>query len=207
MYEDQDGFKYFLLLTDVFSSKIWCEPLKNKDTQTVRKAFQKIFDEIKFVPTEIQTDFGSEFKSQRDWLKQKHILLKIKTGTKNKANFAEFGIYMVKKRLFMLLRSKLSKFWSKYLPFIVNALNQRQLERLGNLRPEDISSPLDNVKVQNARKEKNIQVYKEPDWRTQEKNQSDYEASSNPLKVGTFVYADQLQSVFQKSFHFQVIKI
>lgn len=79
MYEF-NGMKYFLLVTDVFSSRIWCEPLPSKgflivyktyiflhfvkvitfllilDTMTVRKAFQKIFDEMGEKPTHISSD-------------------------------------------------------------------------------------------------------------------------------------------------------
>lgn len=207
MYEDQAGYKYFLLLTDCFSFKIWCEPLKNKETLTVRSAFEKIFKEIQFPITEIQTDAGTEFKSNSAWLNQNHIYFKIKTGRSTKANYSEFGIYLVKKRLFMLLRSKLSNFWSKYLQDIVVALNQRPLKRLGYLKPADITSPLDTVKVQEARKEHNIQVYEQPDWKTQVENQAKYESSSNPFQKGTFVYADEPEMVFKKSFHVQVRKI
>lgn len=204
MYEDSAGFKYFLLLTDCFSFKIWCEPLKNKETLTVRNAFKKIFKEIQFPVSEIQTDAGLEFVSNAKWLKENHIYFHIKTGRATKANYSEFGIYLIKKRLFMLLRSKLSDYWSKYLPDVVKALNERPLERLGYLKPSDINSPLDTVKVQEARKEHNIQVYEQPDWRTQEENQAKYESSSNPFQKGTFVYADEPQAIFKKSFHIQV---
>lgn len=204
MYEDEAGYKYFLLLTDCLSFKLWCEPLKKKDTLSVRNAFEKIFKEIQFPITEIQTDAGAEFKSNEHWLNENHIYFKIKTGRSTKANYSEFGIYLIKKRLFMLLRSKLSSFWSKYLQDIVNALNQRPLKRLGYLKPADISSPLDIVKVQEARKEHNIKVHEAPDWQAQEKNQADYESSKNPFQKGTFVYADQPESVFKKSFHVQV---
>lgn len=204
MYEDQSGFNYFLLLTDCFSLKIWCEPIKNKEAQTVQKAFEKIFDEIQFPITEIQTDAGGEFKGNQKWFKSKKILFKVKTGTKNKANFSEMGVYLIKKRLFMCMRSKLSQHWSKYLPDIVKSLNERPLKRLGYLRPCDINSPLDVVKVQEARKKNNIKVYEEPDWKTQVENQKKYESSSNPFQKGTFVYADEPERPFKKSFHFQV---
>lgn len=205
MYEDQDGYKYFLLLTDCFSLKLWCEPLKSKEASVVQKAFEKIFSEIQFPISEIQTDAGGEFKGNQKFFKENHILFKVKTGTKNKANYSEAGIYLVKKRLFMLMRSKLTTFWSKYLPDVVKALNERPLKRLGYLRPSDVSSPLDAVKVQEARRNHNIKVYEEPDWRTQEKNQKAYESDSkNVFQKGTFVYADDPQRPFKKSFHYQV---
>lgn len=122
----------------------------------------------------------------------------------NKANFSEFGIFLVKKRLFQCLRAKLSEDWPHYLPFVVSALNQRKLKKLGYLSPIDIKSSLDNVKVQEALKSKNIEPYSQPDWRTQEKNQTDYENSKAELQVGKFVYKDDPTKVFSKSFHTQV---
>lgn len=122
----------------------------------------------------------------------------------NKANFSEFGIFLVKKRLFQCLRAKLSEDWPYYLPFVVEALNQRHLKKLGNLSPADIKSSLDNVKVQNALKANNIEPYSQPDWKTQEQNQKNYENSKAELQVGKFVYKDDPKRVFSKSFHTQV---
>jgi hypothetical protein len=204
MYE-YDGYKYFLLVTDIFSSKIWCEALKHKDEQTVREAFDKIFDSLgDSLPSQISTDQGKEFSSQKKYFESKHILLTYKYG-KNKANFSEFGVYLVKKRLWMLMRSKLTSNWPKYLQAIVDALNQRPLKRIGYLKPADINSDLDDIKVQQALSDHKIEPYRQPDWRTQEKNQTDYENSTkNVLQVGTYVYADQKQQVFNKSFYIQV---
>jgi hypothetical protein len=122
----------------------------------------------------------------------------------NKANFSEQGIYLVKSRLFRLLRHKLSENWPKYLPYIVHALNQRPLERLGGLRPCDVTSVLDDVKVAQAQTSKGFTPFSEPSWREQEQNKIEYEKSNNPFKVGTFVFLDEPDLVFKKSFHVQI---
>lgn len=140
---------------------------------------------------------------QKVFFNQAGILTSLKTGS-NKANFSEFGIFLVKKRLFQCLRAKLSDDWPHYLPFIVSALNQRKLKKLGYLSPADINSSLDNVKVQAALKSNKIMTYSQPDWRTQEKNQLDYEKSNAEFQVGKFVYKDDPARVFSKSFHTQV---
>ena len=88
---------------------------------------------------------------------------------------------------------------------MVSALNKRPLEKLGYLRPDDIHSEFDDIKVQEAQKSHNLKPYSEPDWQTQEKQQKEYENSSkNKFQVGTFVYLDYPQHVFEKSFHVQV---
>lgn len=203
MYECE-GFHFFLLVIDVFSNHMWTVPLKNKAKETVKLGFQLIFDEIGNLPTKISTDQGKEFISLKSFFAEKGILLTLKTG-KNKANFSEYGIYLVKKRLFMLLRSKLSKNWPKYLQDITNALNQRHLSRIGNLQPQSVNSFLDDVKVQEALKTKPSDLPPEPSWQEQEKNTQNYESSSNPFKIGSYVFLDEKQSVFNKSFHIQVI--
>ena len=112
----------------------------------------------------------------------------------------------MKKRLFQCLRSKLSADWPHYLPFVVSALNERPLQKLGFLSPSDIQSSLDDVKVQQALKAHKLKSYSQPDWRTQEKNQSSYENSNSELQVGKYVYKDEPRDVFSKSFHTQVKK-
>jgi len=179
--------------------------LKSKDEHTVRQAFDKIFATLgETLPSQLATDMGKEFTSNRKYFESKHIKLTHKYG-QNKANFSEFGVYQVKKRLWMLMRSKLTNNWPKYLPAVVWALNQRPLKRIGYLKPADINSELDDIKVQEALAEHKIEPFNQPDWRTQEKNQADYENSSkNSLQVGTYVYADEKQRVFNKSFYIQV---
>jgi len=84
-----DGFKYFLLIVDCFSSKLFAEPLKNRDAPSVTKAFQNFFKQFRAPVTKIESDRGSEFKgSTKKLFDQKKIYYKAKFG-KNKANFAE----------------------------------------------------------------------------------------------------------------------
>jgi len=88
MYE-YDGFKYFLLIVDCYSSKLFAEPLKNKESQSVTKAFKHFFQQFGAPVYKIESDRGSEFKgSTKKLFTQKKIYYKSKFG-KNKANFAE----------------------------------------------------------------------------------------------------------------------
>jgi len=203
---DRRFYKYFLLITDVFSSKIWAYPMQKKDSESTKAAFKKWFSDINNQkPTQISTDQGTEFKSLKAWLNSMGILLTYKF-LNNKANFSEHGIFLVKNRLFKLLRYKVSDDWVKYLPYVVAALNKRPLESIGFLTPDDIHSEFDNTKVQESQKKAHSEPYREPDWQTQQKLQQEYEKSpKNKFQVGTFVYLDNPQDVFQKSFHVQVL--
>ena len=68
------GHKYLLMVTDVFSKYGWIVPLKNKQGETVREAFQSIFKEGR-KPEYLWTDKGSEFynKNMKDLLNKHNI--------------------------------------------------------------------------------------------------------------------------------------
>ena len=56
---DKNGYKYFLVLCDVFSRHLFTEPLKDKTAKTVKKALQKIFDQIPTPISKLETDSGT----------------------------------------------------------------------------------------------------------------------------------------------------
>jgi hypothetical protein len=202
MFEKND-FKYFLVLVDVFSRHLYAESLKDKSADTVRKAFEKMFATINSPITKIETDEGGEFVGLKNFFKKEKIIFSIKYGT-NKANFAENMIYLVKRRLYMMMRSEVSTDWPKYLPLVVAALNKKHQKQLGNLSPSEINNELDDAKVRLAQKEAKVPVYSEPDWKRQNQNQEEYSKSKNPFQIGQHVYLDKKIEVFDKSFFAQV---
>ena len=54
-----DGNRYLLTCIDVFSKRAWAIPLKTKSAESVKEAFEKIFEYEN--PNMIQTDKGTEF--------------------------------------------------------------------------------------------------------------------------------------------------
>ena len=201
---EYDQFKCFLLAVDCFSSKIFTVPLKSRDSKTVAKAFEKIFKEFSAQIYEIQTDRGKEFLGPcKQLFVTKKILYRTKLG-KNKANFAENSILIVKKKLYMLLRGTLSQNWIQHLPEVVKSLNNTPLKKLGWKKPNDIHSESDSVMVSVARDKANIKTYSEPDFQTQRLNQKLYEQSKNRLQVNDYVYLDFDGKLFDKSFDVSV---
>ena len=53
-----DNYKYFLLVVDAFSSKVFVRPLKSKNSLKVKDAFEDIFQEFKAKIYVLQTDRG-----------------------------------------------------------------------------------------------------------------------------------------------------
>ena len=71
------GIKYLLMVIDIFSKYGWIKHLNNKKTETVRKAFDEIFQNSERKPKMLRTDKGSEFVSGlfKDFLKKNNITL------------------------------------------------------------------------------------------------------------------------------------
>jgi len=146
---DHDGFKYFLVVVDIFSQRVWAQPLKSKKALEVKNAFIEIFKSmeptingkkvhmfgLKSPISQLSTDMGGEFIGLKEYFKSQGILLTYKYG-KTKASFAEGFIHLIKRKLYMIMRSELSNNWPKYLPAVVNLLNSRKLPQLGNLMPK-----------------------------------------------------------------------
>lgn len=51
-----EGFKYFLVVTDCFSSKVWARCLKSKQSNVVCEALKEILKDISFRIQEIESD-------------------------------------------------------------------------------------------------------------------------------------------------------
>jgi len=105
----------------------------------------------------------------------------------------------------MLLRDQLSKNWPKYLPTVVQSLNERHIKSLGGIQPISIHSNEQDLLIRSAQEEQGITVFHEPSYQEQNQNQANYEANkSNPFQVGEYVYVDFKSTAFDKSFDTQV---
>lgn len=194
------GYNYFLLFVDCYSRKIFTESLTDKSSQTTRTALQRIFDRFGAKIEKIDSDKGSEFVGNFKWLKDQQIVLHYK-GNVTKAAIAERSIAIVKKRLYLCLRTLYSKNWPKYLPIITDSINRTKNAAINGLRPADIHSIADNPKIDKAIN------YSEPSYRDEIRRQQQYDDSPHRLKIGTFVYLQDPDHPFNKAYETQVIKI
>ena len=81
---EYNNYKYWLGAVDVFSSKVFTEPMKSKSSKETAVALKKILGRYKASITTIESDRGKEFLGEVKKLVQtKHIVYKIKIG-KNK---------------------------------------------------------------------------------------------------------------------------
>jgi len=142
-YED---YTCFLLIIDCYSLKIFVKPLKSKSSESVLEGFKEFFKQFTSKIYVCQTDQGQEFSLCKKFCIKNDIIFQYKFG-KNKANFAEWGILTIKRRLYKILRNNLSQNWPKIIENVANDQNNVPLKSLGFLRPSDINSPYDSAKV------------------------------------------------------------
>ena len=204
---EYEGYKYFLVVVDAFSNHIYAVPLKDKTADSVGKALENIFQKFATPITKIETDQGKEFIGNKALFKKHNIIYKTKHLT-NKASYAEGAIRLIKRKLYMMMRSELSKNWLKYLPITVDSLNSRHIKSLGWVQPKEINSFLDDVKIRHAQEQNCIVPFEEPNYKEQNQSQTDYlNDPKSALKIGDYVYLDFKQSAFDRGYDTQVCKI
>ena len=109
------GIKYLLMVIDVLSKYGWIKPLKDKKTESVSLAFDKIFKKSKRKPEMLWTDKGSEFISKhfKDFLKKNKIKL-YHTENEEKLSVVERWNRTMKNRMWkMFSANNNTVYWDK----------------------------------------------------------------------------------------------
>ena len=97
-----DGYKYFLLVIDIFTKKVWTHPLENKTAVAVAEAFKTLFEEEGIVFGHIRTDNGGEFvgRASQIYFRKKGTEQFVSQNPSTKANIAERAIKTIKNKLY-----------------------------------------------------------------------------------------------------------
>ena len=107
LHSSNDGVHYIALAIDIFSRKLYGEPMKNKTAENVVKAFTHIIEKTK--PIKIQCDQGKEFisKSFKELLNKYKIELQlVNIDDKNKIGIIN--------RVCITIREMLNKYMTAY---------------------------------------------------------------------------------------------
>lgn len=89
------GWQNVLFAVDVFTRRAYGERMKNRDDETVRDAFQKVFQDAGGSPKLLSTDDDSALNGPlvRDLIADRGILHRVKDpGTKNEIGVADAGV-------------------------------------------------------------------------------------------------------------------
>ena len=92
------GFRYILVVMDVFSRYAYAEALKKKNSRETLAAFKKIVERSGATPVLLQSDMGGEFTNPllQSYLKSKKIRFFISQGIKKTA-YASVQLEVLKK--------------------------------------------------------------------------------------------------------------
>ena len=152
---ENNGYKYLLVIIDVFSKYLFLNPLRNKTPIEVINVFRRIFRQRK--PLKLRTDRGKEFDNIlfRRFCKQNHVIFFTTQNRDVKCAVVE--------RVNRTIKSKMNKYFTsvgnhryiEYLPQIVKSYNNN-IHRSTKMAPEDISEVDEPMVFENLYNTKNL---------------------------------------------------
>ena len=144
------GYKYILMVIDVFSKYGWAEPLKNKTGVEIIRAFAKIWDSKQKPPKYLWTDKGKEFDNKpfRDLLEKKKVHL-YWTENEEKSSVVERWNRTIKSRMWKYFTKNRRGVYVDVLPSIIEKYNNTY-HRAIKCTPSDARKPSNYEHVFNA---------------------------------------------------------
>ena len=121
--DDNDGYKYLLVVIDIFSRYAWVQPLKDKTAPQIVNAFNTILSSGR-IPKRLRTDAAKDFTSEKFQLfvEGKHIVHFV-THNEKQANYVERFIKTLKSRLSRYMIEKNTRRYIDVLQKIVTSYN------------------------------------------------------------------------------------
>ena len=143
-----DGYKYALLMIDVFSRFVWVRTLKTKYAKELVKAMDSIFKEGR-QPKTLRTDGGREFNNSlvKTYLNKKKIH-HFSTHNETQANYAERAIKTIKSKLYRYMVSNNTLRYINVLQDMVKSYNSTVHRSLGRPPSEVYKSNEGEVRLE-----------------------------------------------------------
>ena len=134
-----DGYKFILVVIDVFSKYAYVECIKNKTSKIVIAAFSKILKRSGHFSS-LQTDLGSEFtnKTFQSWLKQHNVHFFTTHIHEIKASIAERFFRTIKEKLWHYLTHENKQKYIHVIQKLVHACNHT-FHRSNQCSPAEVS--------------------------------------------------------------------
>ncbi|KAK3104646.1 hypothetical protein FSP39_007059 [Pinctada imbricata] len=189
-----NGYKFLLVLIDIFSRFLMMVPLKNKSHSSMISAFQKVFDKGR-KPKTLRTDKGSEFKNR--WVKSylhSESINTIYTQNETKANYAERVIRTMKNIMYRYFMKFQTYKYIDVLDKLVDTYNTRPHRSLGGMLPKNVNpSNADEVRLK-------MYLSRQPHCRNKRNKKNVKREVHYKLKLGDTVRISQLKKPFQKDY-------
>ena len=140
-----EGYGYILCAIDVFTRKVYCEKMKNKDNNDVLRSMKLILEEVDENPHIIMSDSDSTFLSKKfQTLIQNNNITHdtVVINDHHSLGIVDRFARTLKKRLTKIIENKNN--WIDYYKAIVKQYNNRGHKSLGGISPNNADEP-DNV--------------------------------------------------------------
>ena len=183
-FEKFEGYRYLLVVIDVYTLFLWTYPLRDKTSQTVIQHMQTVFNSVG-KPNTVNSDAGGEFLGMKAFFLQQDVYFHIKTPPL-KCAYVENAILHIKRKMYLWMRINESKNWPSIVDTVTEAMNNTHRQSLGNLRSSDLVGKEKAVKLDMARG-----LPDEPTVSDFTKNQAHFESTTN-IRKGNFVYIPTL---------------
>lgn len=182
------GFRYILMVIDVFSKRAWAKPLKNKTGDEVTQAMSNIFKvNPENIPHNMHTDLGKEFYNTKfQKLMQQHNINHYSTYSKMKASIVERLNRTILNRMWRLFSLQGSHKWLNNLQPIIESYNVTK-HRTIKMRPIDVN-------------EKNQALLLQTVYRKNNTLYVDAKEKKNKIKAKDYVRISKYKSLFEKGY-------
>ena len=142
------GYKYLLMIIDVFSKYGWIVPLKTKTGVAVTHAFKEVFQKSGRIPTRLWTDKGKEFynKSMKDLLRKNNNIILYSTENEEKSSVAERWNRTMKRNMWKYFTANNTHKYLDILPSLVEKYNNTYHHSI-KCKPRDAIDPKNYIHV------------------------------------------------------------
>lgn len=181
-----NGYRYILMVIDVFSKRAWAMQLKNKTGEEVTKAMTSIFSSNPaHIPRNLHTDEGKEFYNQHfQRLMKKHKINHYSTYTKMKASIVERFNRTFLNKLWPKFNLQGSHKWLHHLKPIIQQYNSTVHSTI-KMRPIDVNEGNQQRLLETVYKPNQTIIMKK---------------ITNKFKVNDYVRISKYKSLFEKGY-------
>lgn len=188
-YEHKNkGYRYILMVIDVFSKRAWAKELKNKTGPEVTKAMASIFaDYPNHIPRNMHTDQGKEFYNQHfQRLMKKHGINHYSTYSTMKASIVERFNRTILNKIWYRFSLQGTHNWLSNLKNVIDEYNHTH-HRTIQMKPIDVTKANEKELLETVYRRNEIPL------KSKKKKKSKF-------KINDHVRISKYKSIFEKGY-------
>ena len=147
---DNDGVKFLLLYIDIFTKRVWIQPLRSKEGHRVAVALRRWLTSLgNDTPEIFKTDLGTEFRNRQVQavLASYNVRWDGAIGT-SKACIAERANKTLQTLIYKYINSREGSRYIDALPELVRTYNTRRHRTLKGMSPAEADLPQNEARIQ-----------------------------------------------------------